>query len=245
MRAGAYPNVQTNIVTPWHSHEMHQIAYADEGLVQVETAAARYLLPPQQAAWIPAGLAHQTTLVKVKEVSLFFDPLLIVGATDRVRVLRVTPVFRELILYATRWPIAREPGDALADVYFATVAGLVSQWLDEDELPFHVPTAKDPLVASAMRYTDAHLADVHFADVCRHVALSERSLRRRFLTDAGLSWRDYLLRSRLMTSMTLLSETRHTVAIVASRVGFASASAFARAFCAHTGESPSEYRRRV
>ena len=225
-------------------HDMHQIAYAAEGMFQVETTAARYLLPPQQAAWIPAGLAHKTTLMKVRDVSLFFEPTLISGAADRVRVLDVKPVFREMILYSTRWPIDQDRQEPLADAYFIAMAGLVTQWL-EDELPFHLPTSRDPLVSTAMEFTDEHLAAVTFDEVCARVALSERSLRRRFAAETGLTWREYLLRSRLLRSMTLLSESNITVASIASRVGFASASAFARAFSAYAGQSPTDYRRRL
>ena len=44
-----------DVVTGWHSHDMHQIEYAFEGVAEVETATTHHLLPPQQAMWIPAG----------------------------------------------------------------------------------------------------------------------------------------------------------------------------------------------
>jgi len=45
------------LVTGWHFHDVHEIEYACRGLVEVRTETAHYLLPPHQAAWIPAGLA--------------------------------------------------------------------------------------------------------------------------------------------------------------------------------------------
>ena len=50
------------LVTGWHFHDVHEIEYACRGMVEVKTEAGHYLLPPHQAAWIPAGLHHQTTL---------------------------------------------------------------------------------------------------------------------------------------------------------------------------------------
>ena len=45
------------------------------GVVEVETDSAHYLLPPQQAAWIPAGLEHQAVMnPDVKTVAVMFDP---------------------------------------------------------------------------------------------------------------------------------------------------------------------------
>jgi AraC-like ligand binding domain len=44
------------LVTGWHWHDVHEIEYACRGMVEVKTQAGHYLLPPHQAAWIPAGL---------------------------------------------------------------------------------------------------------------------------------------------------------------------------------------------
>ena len=51
--AGSYLYEGERLVTGWHYHDVHQIEYAIGGVVEVETASAHYLLPPQQAAWMP------------------------------------------------------------------------------------------------------------------------------------------------------------------------------------------------
>jgi transcriptional regulator GlxA family with amidase domain len=61
----------------------------------------------------------------------------------------------------------------------------------------------------------------------------------------SMTWRQYLLHSRLLRAMSLLTETDLTVLAVATSVGFDSASAFARAFTTFTGHTPSTYRRRA
>ena len=72
---GSYLYEGDGLITGWHSHEVHQIEYAIGGVVEVETASAHYLLPPQQAAWIPAGLEHQAAMnPDVKTVAVMFDP---------------------------------------------------------------------------------------------------------------------------------------------------------------------------
>jgi quercetin dioxygenase-like cupin family protein len=86
-RAGTYQfEVGEQDATGWHSHDLHQLEYAFEGVAEVETDAARYLLPPQQAIWIPAGVEHCTTLTRVRTASVFLDPSLGISAGDRVRV---------------------------------------------------------------------------------------------------------------------------------------------------------------
>src|SRR5436190_8853245 len=98
--AGSFFYEGDRVVTGWHSHDLHQLEYALSGMVDVETASARYLLPPQQAAWIPAGLQHETTInTAVRSVSVFFDRKLIRAAGDRARILAISPLVREMMVY--------------------------------------------------------------------------------------------------------------------------------------------------
>ena len=122
VRAGTFAYEGNELVTPWHAHDLHQIEYAFQGTVEVETRAGHYLLPPQQAAWIPAGLVHQTTIRStVRTVSVFFHPDLVPEAGDSARILAAAPVIREMILYGVRWPIDRTSSDPMADRFFATL----------------------------------------------------------------------------------------------------------------------------
>ncbi|MFC5747254.1 helix-turn-helix transcriptional regulator [Actinomadura rugatobispora] len=245
IQAGAYSlEVGAEAVTGWHSHDLHQLQYAFEGIAEVETATARYLLPPQQAVWIPAGVEHSTTLTHVKAVSVFFAPEMGLAAGDRVRILAAAPVIREMILYAKRWPIGRETTDPMAGAFFEALAYLVVEWLDH-ETPLCLPTTRDPLIAAAMDYTNENLAEVTLQRVCAAVGTSERTLRRAFPAATGMSWRQYLLESRLLKSMALLAEDDENVLTIAVAVGFQSVSAFTRAFGRYAGETPTAYRRRI
>ena len=83
------------------------------------------------------------------------------------------------------------------------------------------------------------------SDVCREVGASERTLRRAFLADVGMTWREYLHCSRLLRAVALLSAGNQTLLNVAHAVGFESASTFTRAFTRYTGQTPSAYRQQV
>jgi AraC-like DNA-binding protein len=243
--AGSYPfETGDEVATGWHSHDLHQLEYAFEGVARVETADAHYLLPPRQAAWIPAGVEHCTTLTRVRTVSVFFDPAFCLPSPSRVRIIAVPPVIREMILYARRWPIGRLPSDRIADQFFAALGALIAESLD-DELPLHLPVSRHPLVAAAMRYTNAHLADATLSGACTAAATSERSLRRAFRAETAMPWRQYVLESRLLRAMAMLAEPAHSVLAVATAVGFDSPGGFTRAFRRYTGETPLAYRRRI
>jgi AraC-like DNA-binding protein len=242
---GAYIYEGDRLVTPWHSHDLHQIEYAVAGVVEVATAAGHYLLPPQQAAWIPAGLEHQATMnTAVRTVSVMFDPRIVPNAGDRARILAVSPLIREMVIYALRWPIARAQADEVSDGFFQTLARLVGESLDHEE-PLSLPTSADPVVAAALAYTREHLDTVTAAAVSHAIGVSERTLRRQFAAVLGMSWRAYLLQARLLRAMALLAEPGPSVLDVSLAVGFDNVSAFARAFAQRCGETPSAYRRRV
>jgi AraC-like DNA-binding protein len=244
IRAGTFLWDGPDITTGWHRHPYHQIEYALQGVAEVETPAGHYLLPPQQAIWIPARLPHATTLRRVRSVSVFVDPAIMPAPDERARVLAAAPVIREMIGYATRWPIARTESDATADRFFEALAHVVLDWLDH-EAPLCLPTTTEAVLTDVMAFTNEHLRTVTAASVCHAVGISERTLRRRFPDVVGMTWRAYVQQSRLLRAMTLLAERDISVLAAATSVGFDSPSAFTRAFQRWTGESPSAYRRRV
>ena len=233
------------LVTGWHFHDVHEIEYACRGMVEVKTEAGHYLLPPHQAAWIPAGLHHQTTLnAGVQTLAVLFEPRLVPMAGDRVRIIAVSALLREMMLYSVRWPISRTESGMEADSFFQTLGYVVAEALD-DERPLHLPVANDPVVTAATDYTRAHLDCVTLSDVTRAVGVSERTLRRIFNTHLGMSWRSYLLRARVLRSMALLAQPDRSILEVSIAVGFDDVGAFARSFARHCGETPSAYKRRI
>ena len=233
------------LVTGWHFHDVHEIEYACHGMVEVRTGAGHYLLPPHQAAWIPAGLHHQTTLnAGAQTLAVLFEQGLVPVDGDRVRIIAVSALLREMMLYSRRWPMSRAESGAEADSFFQALGHVVAGALD-DEMPLHLPASADPVVTSATEYTRAHLNHVTVSDVARAVGVSERTLRRLFSTHLGMSWRSYLLRARVLRSMALLAQPDRSVLEVSIAVGFDDAGAFARSFVRHCGETPSAYKRRI
>jgi AraC-like DNA-binding protein len=231
------------LVTGWHFHDVHEIEYACRGMVEVKTEAGHYLLPPHQAAWIPAGLHHRTTLnAGVQTLAVLFEPWPVAG--DRVRIIAVSALLREMMLYSERWPISRAESGTEADSFFQTLGHVVAEALD-DEKPLHLPASNDPVVTAATDYTHAHLDHVTLSALTRAIGVSERTLRRSFSRHLGMSWRTYLLRARVLRSMALLAQPDRSVLEVSIAVGFDDAGAFARSFARHCGETPSAYKRRI
>jgi AraC-like DNA-binding protein/quercetin dioxygenase-like cupin family protein len=243
--AGSYLYQGDGLITGWHSHDVHQIEYAIGGVVEVETASGHYLVPPQQAAWLPLGLEHQATMnADVRTVAVMFDSTLISDGGDRARILAVSPLIREMMIYALRWPIDRAQSDPVSDAFFQTLGNLVIEALDH-EAPLSLPSSEHPIVAAALAHTREHLQSVTADEVSRAVSVSERTLRRLFAEELGLSWRTYLLHARMLRAMALLAAPGQSVQETSTAVGFDSLSSFTRAFTQFCGETPSAYRRKA
>src|SRR5262252_5258158 len=57
-----------------HMHREAQLVYAARGTMQVTTPKGRWLVPPDRAVWVPAGLDHSLDLLADIEMrTLYFD----------------------------------------------------------------------------------------------------------------------------------------------------------------------------
>ena len=224
----------------WHAHEVHQLLYALSGVLHLETADTRYLLPPQRAVWIPAGVMHRTWLEDVQSASVFLPNDSVENFGNQVAILSATPLMREMILYAIRWPATYPRPNDLAESFFQTFIRLCSDWLREP-LPLFLPQTDHPALIKAMAYTQTELADATVAGASSAAAMSERSFRRHFLSSVGMTWQQYLIQSRMIRAAALLAQPRARVSDVAEKIGFCSLSRFSAQFQLFFGNSPGQY----
>jgi AraC-like DNA-binding protein len=242
LAAFAYLDSDRNIRYDWHAHDRHQLIYAFSGTLRLEAATGVYLLPPQRAAWISAGVSHRTTLHNVLSGSVFFSPELVPVQAQDIRIISASSLLREMVSYALRWPPGRQAEDLLASSFFQTLGGLCAEWMAEEE-PFCLPAAKSRQIAAAMEYTLNNLEGASLGRAAAAAALSPRQFRRRFLAEAGLGWRQFHHQARMLRAMELLVAPRAAVTEVALALGFNSLSAFAKSFYRLTGQTPGEFRR--
>jgi AraC-like DNA-binding protein len=159
-----------------------------------------------------------------------------------VRIVAVSPLMREMIVFATRWELGDSQTDPLAESFLRTLALLCGEWL-ESELPLFLPSTSHPAIRRAMDYAVADPGDATQAGAIAAAAMSERTFRRVFEREAGLGWQAWLTQARILMAMGLLIEGRR-VTDVAADVGYSSLSAFAKAFAQLTGEAPARFRQR-
>lgn len=227
--------------SPWHHHDMHQLLYAFAGLVEVEAPEGGHFIPHQFAAWIPAGTVHRTRIQAVPSGSIFLSVDLVPTPGDRLRVIRAPALLREMVAHAKRWPLGSAE-TAAGRAFFTCVGHLCPAWI-ADEVDLVLPTSHNARVRAAMEATRQDLHSITFAEAYRAAGLSERSLRRKFRQETGLTWEEYRRRLRILTAIELLDTTAESIGTVAATVGYDNQAAFAKTFNAYVGMSPTQYRR--
>ncbi|WP_375312711.1 helix-turn-helix domain-containing protein [Bradyrhizobium sp. A5] len=103
----------------------------------------------------------------------------------------------------------------------------------------------DPLVLRAQRWMEKSLQrGFNLGELARQLAVSERTLNRRFKQTTGKAPLHYLQSLRIDVAKRLLETKDLTMDAVSRRVGYGDLSTFRRLFKRETGLSPREYQRR-
>lgn len=238
-RAGSLRSDTLDMDSHWHFHDMHQLVYAFEGALEAEAGSGRHLIPRQLAAWIPAGIVHRLGMHKVRSGSVFFPADAVADGGNRIRILLVTPLMREMLRESMRWPL-QGADSPVRGAFFTAMAELCNEWI-EAEADLFLPTCRDPRLQRALDYTSDD-TEARLAEICKRAGISERTLRRHLKAETGLTWEAYRQRQRLLRAVRLLGESGEPITRISADCGFESASAFAKAFRSVLGVSPSKYR---
>ncbi len=230
----------------WQAFPGHYLLYASRGAFTLAVEGRQWLLPPQRAALVAADVPIRIQAKgPATSSSILFARDSIPAPAFDCRVFAVTPLAREMILYAMRWGMERDPTDQLAERFFATVADVCTELAAAPE-QFWLPIARSDEMARAMDYIIAHLDERLTVEcIARSVSVSARTLTRRFVDEAHLTCGHFIRRVRLLRAMELLEQGDAPVIEIAYAVGFSSISAFTSAFRRFAQETPSQYRSRL
>ncbi len=230
-----YPNGSS---TGLHSHPRAQLLHAIAGVMIVRSTAGTWVVPPNRAVWLTAGLDHEVTMrgdVKIRTVFVDADasPHLPRGNY----VMAVTPLLRELIVAATRIGIDYAPGSR--DEHLIQL--LMDELRTLDVLPLHLPMPGDTrlraICESLLREPHDDTTAEKWADGC---GIASKTLHRLFSKETGLSFAQWRQQARLLSALERLAQGERIID-VAINSGYASQSAFTAMFKKHFGMTPSAF----
>ena len=225
---------------PVHAHRRGQFAFASCGTISVATAEGRWLVPPQRACWVPAGIDHEMTMhgpvtmlnafVSAKEAQTTHMP-------DHCGVYGVSTLLKHLLEEAIDLPALYELDGRAGKLMALLTAEIASM----PRLSLHAPLPSDKrLVRACQSVFDAPSISVGIDVMAAEAGMSRRTFTRLFRLQTGISFAQWRQQVCLLAAIERLS-VGQPVTRVAMDLGYASPSAFSSAFRRQLGAVPSQY----
>ncbi|MNR84397.1 HTH-type transcriptional repressor of iron proteins A [compost metagenome] len=221
-----------------HTHTRAQLLYATRGLMRVASNNGIWFIPPTRGLWIPAGTVHDQLIVTpVQMRTLYIEESQAARLGDKVRVIEVSSMLRELILALIEEPIEYADNDKNR----AIVTLILHQLEICKTIPLEIPWPSDRrLRAVCQAILDAPEQAMSIEYWADQVGASTRTLIRLFLSETGLTFRQWVQQVKLANALSRLEEGV-PIATLADGLGYASPSAFSAMFKRVLGESPTSY----
>lgn len=234
-----YPNGAS---TGLHAHPSGQLLYAIEGVMIVSSVSGTWVVPPNRAVWLVAGLEHEVRMCgDVKIRTLFVDPQAAPHLPQISCVIAVSPLLRELIVAAMGVPLDYEP--ETRDERLMRL--LLDELLVVHVLPLHLPLPRDPRLCRVCETLAARPSDVStVGQWARQLKVTPKTIHRLFVRETGLTFGQWRQQARLLFALERLA-CGERVIDVALDSGYASQSAFAAMFRKHFGTPPSAFCRQT
>lgn len=223
---------------PGHVHPRAQIIYQGSGVYRVNTPQGNWVVPPNQAIWIPPLIYHETfTNDSASALILFVDRSYTSALPDDCVVVGVSPLLSELFIRAVQY------GNDHPTT--GKEARLVEVILDElgslKEAPLHLPLASDRRLQRVMDLLlEQPAEDRGIDELAALCGASGRTLARLFRKETGLTFAEWRKQLRLLEAIDRLGQGQ-PVTKVALDMGYRSSSAFIAMFRRSLGKSPSRY----
>ncbi len=202
------------------------------GVASVEVNGVLHEVTEHNALVVPAGftVGVDTTRGTVA-VPIWLD-----ATASAVRMLTVAPHQRTYLLYLFALNLGFLRSDDRRPSAYRRSPPTPVDWAE----PPPSPVSED-LMRVARAVEQSLDRPVRLDELARTHGMSVRTIQRRFVAETGMGYSRWLLRTRLVESIRLLEQGR-PIGWIATRVGFADATAYARAFRRAHGHKPSEIR---
>lgn len=235
---GLHDLILTDFEFDFHSHPRGQLAYAASGVIKVYTDTGSWIVPPSQAVWIPGDMRHSVNPEVTSEIRhLFIDPSCLHRLPDQCSVVEVSPLLRELILRVADFGDDYPPGGPASRICAVILDEL--QALEPSRL--HLPLSSDRRLQRVMQGMIDHPgADTGLEHWAARVGASERTLRRLFTRETGMTFQQWRRQLLLHEAVDRLGKGE-SVMSVALELGYNSPSAFVAMFRKALGKSPKQY----
>lgn len=221
-----------------HVHARHQLIHAVRGVMVVEAPVGCWVVPPNRAIWMHAGMTHAIRCVGVVQLrSLMVSPELGARLPEATCAVAVSPLLRELLCaaMAVRHPYSPSTRDG------RIMRLALDELRDLAVQPLHLRMPTEPRVAQVALRLQEHPDDAStLADWARRLSVDIKTIQRGFSRQTGMTFGQWRQQARLLKALELLAEGQKVID-VALATGYESPSAFSAVFRDHFGTTPKQF----
>lgn len=225
----------------WHQHAWGQLVYAEKGCVHLNSQDKIILIPSLHGVWIPANTYHQiwsdSAQMHIRSIcfSVVEPDVLLSG---NISVFSVSSLLLEMIRYTQKWSQLHQQDISQVDTFLKVIQSILPDEIRKS-IPVYLPSTSNQKLLAIIHYIDQHLsAQISFQDLANSFSVSERSLRRLFMGQLGISFSSYCKKARIMKALELIEMGNDCVSELASQVGYESLATFSNNFLEICGHRP-------
>jgi AraC-like DNA-binding protein len=221
-----------------HAHRKHQLVYAAQGVMVVQTQAGQWVVPPTRGIWMPAGTLHWIRCIGAVQMrSVFMKPGVARDLPQALQVVGISALLRELIKAAAAIDRAYSSNSREARV----MRLIVDELRTLPVLPLHLPQPADQRLREICDRLDKKPDDdATLDDWAERLAIASKTIQRLFVKETGMTFGQWRQQSRLLRALERLALGEKVVDI-ALELGYESPSAFATMFKRQFGRTPSQF----
>ena len=221
-----------------HEHSRAQLLYASSGVMTVNTDRGIWVVPPLRAVWIPAHTRHGIEVSRHLSMrTLYIDPAYYMGPSGECCVIAVSPLLKELLLYAVNLPRLYPLGGQEERLFEV----LLDQISSMKTAPLQLQIPVDGRLRKIYARLSDHPGDNRtLEDWGKQVGATGRTLSRHFRSETGMSFAQWRQQIRILEALKRLAR-KESVTTVAIDLGYDSPSAFISMFKKTVGKTPGQY----
>ena len=222
-----------------HSHQWGQLVYSSRGVMQIETVEGVFVIPPQQALWLPPHVEHTHYCRHGASYrSLHIAAELCEELGSQVFTLDVDALLKELILEVCCWPKDYQ----ITAQKQRLLQVLLDRLAQASDNGLFMPTISDKRLLPIIEALNHDLSNkLTIEQWASQVGASSRTLNRLFNQYFGFGFSRWKQKLRILKSLEMLSDDNSSSEI-AFALGYESSSAFISAFTKQMGCSPKRYK---
>ncbi|MEN3166216.1 helix-turn-helix transcriptional regulator [Gluconobacter sp. OJB] len=221
-----------------HSHLKAELLLCLSGTFRCEVDGGIWIVPPQSALWVPAGVTHRVRASgNIESYTTFIPPHAAAKLPILSCTIDVTSLLRELIIRSAYFSLENHEQELESNI-----ASLLLHEISNAPVGnLHLPMPIDPKLRSIFHdlvANPSHRGTLEFW--AKRVGLSVRSLERLIATETGMSFGKWRQRLSILLSVQWLANGV-SVKQIACDLGYENVGNFTTMFRKALGVSPTKY----